>query len=74
MKSSEIQKIRELSAAELEKKLQDLKEELFIILSKKMQPFFMKILKKSKKFRAKTQKTPCFSTMPITIALQIALT
>ena len=29
MKSSEIQKIRELSAAELEKKLQDLKEELF---------------------------------------------
>ena len=29
MKSSEIQKIRELSEAELEKKLQDLKEELF---------------------------------------------
>ena len=29
MKSSEIQKIRELSEAELEKRLQDLKEELF---------------------------------------------
>ena len=29
MKSSEIRKIRELSEAELEKKLQDLKEELF---------------------------------------------
>ena len=29
MKSSDIQKIRELSEAELEKKLQDLKEELF---------------------------------------------
>ena len=29
MKSSEIQKIRELSEAELEKKLQDLKEEMF---------------------------------------------
>lgn len=29
MKSSEIEKIRELSAAELEKRLQDLKEELF---------------------------------------------
>ena len=29
MKSSEIQKIRELSAAELENKLQDLKKELF---------------------------------------------
>ena len=29
MKSSEIQKIREMSEAELEKRLQDLKEELF---------------------------------------------
>ena len=29
MKSSEIQKIRELSEAELEKRLQELKEELF---------------------------------------------